>query len=295
MGIGWILAITVIFVLGLAAMGLLYQTLATKTDQRKYPPPGKLVDVGGYRLHLNCAGEGKPTVVIDSGAGNSSLDWVLVQPEVASFTRVCTYDRAGYGWSDPSRKSRTSQQSVDELHALLVKAGIEPPYVLVGHSLGGMNVRLYTSQYPEEVVGMVLVDSGHEDARSHLTPEGRKQEAKYLRLYNFARMVAPFGLVRLLGELGLVPEFEGFKKMLMKWSPQVQSMFDVIKAGWYRTHFLTAAYSELTNLEASAAQVRAAPVHSLLDMPLVVLTQGIREPIPGRTDQQMKWPIASKE
>lgn len=242
MEIGWMLARAVVLVLGLGAMGALYQVLATLADQRKYPPLGQRLDVGGYRLHLNCTGEGKPTVVFDSGAGNSSLDWLLVQPEVAKFTKVCTYDRAGYGWSDPSRLPRTSQQSVDELHTLLVKAGIEPPYVLVGHSRGGMNVRLYTSQYPEEVVGMVLVDSGHEDDRSHLTPEGRKQETKYLRLYNFARMVAPFGLVRLLGELGLVPEFEGFKKMLKKWSSQVQSMFDVIKAGWYQTHFLTAVY-----------------------------------------------------
>jgi pimeloyl-ACP methyl ester carboxylesterase len=108
---------------------------------------------------------------MDAGIGECSLGWSLVQPEIAKFARVCTYDRAGLGWSDPAPTARTSQQIVNELQALLAHAGIEPPYVVVGHSFGGLNVRLYASQFPAEVAGMVLVDSSHEDYPiGHLIP-----------------------------------------------------------------------------------------------------------------------------
>ena len=106
---------------------------------------------------------------MDAGGAAPSIAWSLISPEIAKFTRVCTYDRAGFGWSDLNlRTPRSSQQSVDELHLLLTKAGINPPYILVGHSLGGVNMRLYASQCPEDVVGLVLVDSSHEN---QMTPE----------------------------------------------------------------------------------------------------------------------------
>lgn len=156
---------------GLAALisvallaGAVYQVVVTRLNGRKYPPPGRLIDVGGHRLHIYCSGvEGAPTVVMDAGIGECSLGWSLVQPEIAKFARVCTYDRAGLGWSDPSPAARTSEQIVDELHALLMNAGIKPPYVMVGHSFGGLNLRLYASRFPEEVKGLVMVDSAHED------------------------------------------------------------------------------------------------------------------------------------
>jgi pimeloyl-ACP methyl ester carboxylesterase len=133
------------------AVGLFYEAVSEIMDRRRYPPQGELVDIGGFRLHLNCMGQGTPTVVMDAGGGAPAITWGLVPSEIAKFTRVCTYDRAGLGWSDPNpRISRTSQQSVDELHLLLTKAGIHPPYILVGHSLGGVNMRLYASQYPED-------------------------------------------------------------------------------------------------------------------------------------------------
>lgn len=151
----------------LAFVGAIYQVIATRLNEKKYPPPGRLVDVGGYRLHIHCLGrEGvndSPTVVMDAGIGECSLGWSLVQPEIAKFAHVCTYDRAGLGWSDSAPTARTSQQIVSDLHALLGNAGIEPPYVMVGHSFGGLNLRLYASRFPEEVAGMVLVDSAHED------------------------------------------------------------------------------------------------------------------------------------
>src|SRR3989454_1075347 len=126
-------------------------------DFRRYPPPGRLVNVGGHRLHIYCTGGGTPTVVMDSGFPGTSLSWTFVQPEVAKFTRACSYDRAGLGWSDAGPMPRTSRQIVDELHTLLRNARVEGPYVLVGHSFGTFTVRLYASTYPDEVAGMVLV------------------------------------------------------------------------------------------------------------------------------------------
>jgi len=140
-----------------------------------FPPPGRLVDVGGWRLHLNCTGEARasqPTVILEAGKGDFSVEWSLVQPGVAKFARVCSYDRAGDGWSDLGPHPRTFHQIVYELHTLLDKAGVKPPLVLVGHSYGGWLVRLYTSTYPADVAGMVLVEAGADNPR-RLLPDGK--------------------------------------------------------------------------------------------------------------------------
>ncbi len=132
-------------------------------DMPGLPPGGKLVDLGGYKLHLNATGKGSPTVVLIAGAGDFSFDWSLVQPAVSSFARVCSYDRAGFAWSDVGPVPRTMKQEAYELHLLLETAGLAPPYVLVGHSIGGLIARMFTEQYPKDVSGIVLVDSTHED------------------------------------------------------------------------------------------------------------------------------------
>jgi pimeloyl-ACP methyl ester carboxylesterase len=146
-------------------VGAIYQAIATEIDQRAaFPGPGEMVDVGEHRLHLNCLGQGSPTVVLDAGLGYTSVEWSgWVQPEVAKHTRVCAYDRAGMGWSEPGPGSPNASQTADELHALLQEAGEEGPYVLVGHSIAGLYSRVYADRYPEEVAGMVLVDSSHPD------------------------------------------------------------------------------------------------------------------------------------
>ena len=129
------------------------------------PPPGRLIDLGGWRLHLNCTGErrpAQPTVVLEAGAGGFSVDWSLVQPEVARFARVCSYDRGGAGWSDLGPRPRTLRQIVWELHELLRRAGERPPYVLVGHSYGGTLARQYAFTHRDEVAGIVFDESGHE-------------------------------------------------------------------------------------------------------------------------------------
>lgn len=145
---------------------LLTSLAAQSLDSRQYLPPGELVDVGGRRLHLNCTGQGDPTVVIIPAT--FSFDWNLVQPEASKFARTCTYDRAGFAWSDPGPKA-TCRQRVEELHSLLRAAGVKSPYVLVGHSISAAIARLYADQFPADVVGMVLVD--HMGFLRKVTPE----------------------------------------------------------------------------------------------------------------------------
>jgi pimeloyl-ACP methyl ester carboxylesterase len=128
-------------------------------------PTGKLVDLGGHRLHVNCTGKGSPVVVIENGLGDFSFDWVLVQDRVSTFTRICTYDRAGYAWSDPGPKPRTFAQINLELRDALAKLGEKGPYVLVGHSYGGPVIRNFALTYPQDVVGMVQVDAAFEGMR----------------------------------------------------------------------------------------------------------------------------------
>src|SRR5512138_3062311 len=130
----------VVFAGGLMLLGAIYESMAEASDARVYPPPGQLVDVGGYRLHINCTGTGSPTVVIVAGAGDWSTTWGVVQPEVAKTTRVCTYDRAGLGWSDANSLPSDAARFARELHTLLQNANVPGPYVMVGHSLGGFIV-----------------------------------------------------------------------------------------------------------------------------------------------------------
>jgi len=148
----------------LCVAGAVYQALSERRDLREHPAPGELVDVGGHRLHLHCVGSGKPTVLLEAGLGNDVNHWSLVQLAVAEFTRVCAYDRAGLGWSDPGPLPRDAPRVVDELGRLLERSGESPPYVLVGHSNGGPYVRLYAAAHPERIAGLVLVDPNPENA-----------------------------------------------------------------------------------------------------------------------------------
>src|SRR5215207_2258679 len=237
--------------------GVIYQFVTTKIDEYRYPARGEMVDVGDYSLHLYCTGEGgAPTVVMDSGLGGTVLDWQLVQPEVAKFMRVCTYDRAGMGWSDPGAQPRTSQQIVKELHTLLGNAGVQGPYVLVGHSFGGTNVQVYASQYPDEVAGMVLVDSALEDERTVTLTKSLQPSPVLLKI------LATIGVTRLSYTLG--GEAPGLT------SPNLVDEQAAISS--HRKDVFAAA-DETSSLEESFDENRAAPM-SLGDKPLIVLTAG---------------------
>jgi pimeloyl-ACP methyl ester carboxylesterase len=145
-------------------------------------------------MHLHCSGEGSPTVIMEAGLNDFSVLWALAQPEVMKFTRVCTYDRAGLGWSDPSPHPRSSESMVDELHRLLSRAEIKGPYVLVGHSFGGLLMRLFAHHHPAEVRGIVLVDSAHEEQLARIPAMQQASD----------QLLQQFGLLSTLSFLGLM-------------------------------------------------------------------------------------------
>jgi pimeloyl-ACP methyl ester carboxylesterase len=194
-----ILVILFVFLLILAAAGFLYQNISEARGRRFNPMEGQLVDVGGRKMHIDCTGAGTPTVVLESGLGDSYLSWGKVQPQIARITRVCSYDRAGLGYSEPSSPPRTSKMIAQELHSLLKAAGISPPYILVGHSMGGYNVRLFASLYRDEVAGMVLVDASHPDQESRFPPGLKDLEGSWQRELQFVAWTMPFGIPRVLG------------------------------------------------------------------------------------------------
>jgi pimeloyl-ACP methyl ester carboxylesterase len=151
-------------VVGVAGVGAFVQVWATRRDDRRYPPPGVLVDVGGHRLHLNLQGAGSgPTVVLESGMGSFSPNWYWVQNELATQMRVVAYDRAGLGWSERGTGPRDAETMAAELHTALVAAGVAGPYVLAGHSFGGLPARAFAQLYPDETAGLVLVDASNPD------------------------------------------------------------------------------------------------------------------------------------
>jgi pimeloyl-ACP methyl ester carboxylesterase len=144
--------------------GFTYEQIERATDVTRQPPrTGQPVDVGGRSLNLYCSGEGSPTVVLEAGGNEPGYAWTSVQTKLAKATRACWYDRAGVGWSDPPRSPRTSATVISDLHEMLSRAGVPPPYVLVGASIGGEYARIYTSRYPQDVAGLVFVDSSHPD------------------------------------------------------------------------------------------------------------------------------------
>jgi pimeloyl-ACP methyl ester carboxylesterase len=267
-----LLAVLSLVLVGLLLLGLISQAIASAIDAARYAAPGKLVDVGGYQLHVNCTGTGSPTVILDAGLGGTTLDWSKVQPAVTRFTRVCSYDRAGYGWSETAPSTpRTSQQIVTELHALLTHAKINGPYVLVGHSFGGLNMRLYAYRYPAEVAGMVLLDatSEHQFApfESHpayFPPQGVNSAVQQLQVF---RVAAYFGLTRLAFQTGLVP--------LEDITAYPTAVKPIVLAHASQTRYESTQHDEYAALQESAAQVRAArqATPSYGKLPLIVLSK----------------------
>jgi pimeloyl-ACP methyl ester carboxylesterase len=270
-GRGLAALVGLIVVLGL--VGAVYESAAEAADARAYPAPGQLVDVGGYRLHINCTGTGSPTVVIDAGWGDWSGGWSRVQPEAAKTTRVCTYDRAGMGYSEAGPLPRTAEQFAKELHSLLQRADIPGPYVLVGHSMGGAPVRVFAYTYAAEVTGVVLIESmnpgevGTPAPATTATPPDPGAVSIINRfLTNLLTLPARVGLVRFVtGPVaGLSPD----------------------DANAYTAHSVTvralqAAIDEGRGMQASLAQARR--ITTLGSVPLIVLSRGLPE------DGEQKW------
>jgi pimeloyl-ACP methyl ester carboxylesterase len=255
-GIGRSLAALVGLIVVLGLVGAVYESAAEAADMRAYPPPGQLVDVGGYRLHINCTGTGSPTVVIESGWGDMSAAWGWVQPEVAKITRVCTYDRAGMGWSEASPEPRVARQYAKELHTLLTNAHETGPYVLVGHSMGGYTVLVYAHDYSADVSGLVFVDSQDLPASDGTAPVPAPKPSEN----SVTSLLARIGLMRLLAApLGAVENLpEGVK--------QASTAYSVAPRG------IQAFTNEGMGMSEGRAQARA--VTTLGALPLIVLSRG---------------------
>jgi pimeloyl-ACP methyl ester carboxylesterase len=244
----------------LAGAGAAYQAYATARDRAAFPPPGQMVDVGGYRIHLLSQGEnnGNATVVLIGCGGCTSANWGWVLPEVAKETRVVNYERAGFGWSEPGPAPRDAAQNARELHAALAGAHILGPYVLVGHSYGGTVARVFAAAHPGEVAGLVLIDPRHPDQDAHMPAEMRDANASEGRLIALLGWMARLGALRLTG-IG----HEQARDLPPEW------------AGAYAASYNTSQYWESIQAQGAAiaatdAEVRAAG--ELGDLPLIVLS-----------------------
>jgi pimeloyl-ACP methyl ester carboxylesterase len=233
-----------------ALTGAAYQWLATRQDLAATPPPGHLVDIGGHRLHLWCTGDGAPAVILDTGLGGSTADWGFVQPDVARFTRVCSYDRAGMGYSDPGPSPRTARRMASELAELLARSGIDGTVVLVGASIAGFDVRLFASDYPERAAGLVLVDASHED-QAHEVPG----------MARFVPLLSTIGVLRLFGV--------SFGQRIESLAPSVRQF---ARATSFRAVGYQAAADEIIHIRESASEVRSS--RRKLTIPVLVVTGG---------------------
>jgi len=250
-----IVRVTIAIVVVLAAAGAIYENISEARDRRFNPMPGKIVDVGGRNMHIYCVGQGSPRVILESGLGDSYTSWRKVQPQIAKSTRVCSYDRAGLGYSDPSFEPRTSNVIAEQLHALLQAAGVSPPYILVGHSMGGFDVRLFASLYRKEVAGMVLVDASHPEQETRFPAQLKKMEGGWQREAEFLEYTMPFGIPRLLG---VCDESPPARAADCNWHSAREQVF------------------EMKSFSTSAAAAGA--TGSLGDLPLIVLSHDPDKP-----------------
>ncbi len=283
---GLLLVLVCTGMIGALAGAVLYQRIGSRADRRNYPPPGRLVEVGGRRMHLLESGAGSPVVVLESGIAASCLNWTNIQAEVARFTRVCSYDRASLGWSDPASTPRVTSCLIDELHALLQAANISGPYVLVGHSYGGMLVRAYAAKYPHEVTGLVLVDPL--PASEWMRPSGEQSGILRWgnRLSRRGAFLARLGIVRLsLATLSAggraIPKLVArlssgrAESTLSRLVGEVQKMppqtWPMIRAHWCQPKGFLAMSEYFQSLPRSSAEAAALPDPSP-NIPVVVLS-----------------------
>jgi pimeloyl-ACP methyl ester carboxylesterase len=246
----------IVLILVLASIGAIYESIEGSRDRRLNSPPGQLVDVGDYKMHLVCTGQGAPTVLLESGLNDDWLVWYKVQPAISELTHVCSYDRAGLGFSDPRPKQQPDSRNIaHNLHMLLANARVKPPFVLVGHSIGGIHIRVYQNLYPADVVGMVLVDSGHPDQENRVPPEMKKLQSRLFFEGRLWGLAVPLGLTRLAGACGGGP-------------PEIRAMQRTVECRWQTVQ---SSEAEVNATGASADEGRHAG--SLGSIPLVVLSR----------------------
>jgi len=265
MGWAWWCLCGLAALLGLTASA---EAICEARDRVRFPPPGQMIDIGGRRLHILCKGTAPgPTIVIEQGAGSPSILWWPIQDKVAAFARVCTYDRAGYLWSDPAKTVRTLEDRVADLHALLAGAKIPAPYILVGHSFGGPLVRLYAHLHPTEIAGMVLVDTTEEGVI--LRPSFDDYVKKLGYFAAGLQVAARFGVLRLAAAF-MTKGPEGLD----------ENAFRALKALSVRPDFFRAMRDDPVALSRQPETLRAlGGAGSLGEIPLIVITHAL--PFPG--------------
>jgi pimeloyl-ACP methyl ester carboxylesterase len=251
----------VITMLALASIGGGYETVREAMDATAYPMPGQLIDVGGHSLHLSCTGSGSPTVVLEAGGGEMSSNLGWITPAVARDTRVCVYDRAGRGWSEPADTAQDGVQIAADLHTLLQRGHVPGPYVLAGHSFGGLYVLTFAARYPGEVAGMVLVDSTAPASATKPRATSRGDTGSYDVMGRVSALVsasARFGLARMYAqsEGGGLPPRSG----------------EEVRANIATAHNLRSTIDEY--VQANTSMEQAASLADFADKPLVVLTAG---------------------
>jgi pimeloyl-ACP methyl ester carboxylesterase len=253
----WNVGFAFVVVLFVLLSGFFYERIGERREANRHPAPGRLVSVGDHKLHLLCKGSAAPTVVIETGAGEASHFWWPVQDQIAEFAIVCTYDRAGYGWSEATRAGRTIDDRGEELHTLLANAGIPGPYVLVAHSYGGLVVRSFAQNHPGEVSGLVLVDTPEE--ATIFQPDVLDFYAKARLMNRVVAIGSRFGVLRLLRH----------------WIPLDRFGFWLVRPAEY-----AALCDDLASLELVPMSMRGSEKPgSLGALPVGVITHG--QPFPG--------------
>ena len=262
-----------------------YHWLACRRERRRFPPPGELIELGGYRMHLHILGEeGGPTVVLDSALAGSSLSWSEIQPKVARFTKVVSYDRAGFGWSDPGPHPRTLHHMTLELHELLHKADVEGPFVLVGHSYGGWIAQLMASRHPDLVAGLILVDTPHPREWAEPDDAQRRRVARGARAARLAALAAPFGFTRAFLQLSRFRSSSKHNRIASLLGKTPAPIRPQLRSFWMRPTTLEALAGQIQNAPEGAARL-AAETRSLGNIPLVALTAA--DPSPQRLEDQL--------
>lgn len=269
-----------------AVMGAVYQVVGTRRDSKLHPPPGKLVDLGTHRLHLLESGRGGPTILLEAGLMSTVLSWSELQRSLAASFRVVSYDRAGLGWSDLGPMPRTADRIVDELHTLLQRAAIPPPYVLVGHSFGGLTMPLFAARFPGEVAGMVLVDPVAPAEWNPPSEHDLKLTRIGAKVCRRAAVLARFGLIRFVAFLlttGVKDIAAHLVRLISRGSPAESGTvsspwFAALPANekamasvfWIQPKFALTIASQLENLPASAASIGR--FASFCEKPVVILS-----------------------
>jgi pimeloyl-ACP methyl ester carboxylesterase len=273
--------------LGLIALALL---CVNPAQAAAVPPaPGKFVDIGGRKLHLDCRGKGPATVILEAGGGAFSIDWALAQPKIAAFARVCSYDRAGSGWSDPGPADDVVEQVVADLRRLLAKAHVRPPYVIAGQSIGGIFARAYQRRHPDEVAGLVLVDSTHEDGVS-IQFEGRQVPLRALSADQLGAAEVPVGpRPKPTPQTSVEEPYDRLPPALQQ--ARLALNFAYLERGYEHRNDPPAAESTLESWRREFVvlhDLAAADQHPLGDLPLVVISRGRRAEFPEKRRQQLE-------